>query len=585
MLKPRIDNWDEDEELNGLLLFAQLIDEMLFDYTIDTYKPPVLNTHSLCEELLDAIDEVKEGFLKEKSIEPIKEELVWSLQNDPAAKSVLGYRYNIILNYLRSSNNFNELSSNVAPLKNLLDLIYIDEIKKELKELVETPTDKEKITTLSKILISELLSNGYSQQYIFFETRKYFFQTQRIYSPHQIDEYLSKFSFKTEKWDVLFKGDPDFKHAKELKLDIEIEITEEKPEPRTTYPKEIEYLNETDKYPIFIIFKNMEALDPFHAREIAEEYLNIIDNLASYNIHKERLNWDKDSLVYLASKFTIVEPPVSPMAKIRDSDITELSTIIEKRTTFFEPLDAASTYCIFNSFDFHSSSIQTKSSENQLMNLWTAMESLLPPPQEQRILHFINSFEPLLSRKYVQKLIKDLLNNLRLNYPSELNIILSKLPPEFTDIEKVAALISIKDENEKLRDELYTSLGRNPLLINRIYTLMKNLHSADNIYTTIELHRNRIRWHLQRIYRARNLITHKGEEIIYVNQLVENLHSYYHTIIDLIQEISTQNKNIDSLETVFNLIRIEYEAHIALLKDSKEEKCNNNNFKLLIFNM
>lgn len=288
-------------------------------------------------------------------------------------------------------------------------------------------------------------------------------------------------------------------------------------------------------------------------------------------------------MVYLDSKFTIVEPPVSPMAKIRDSDITELSTIIENRTTFFEPLDAASTYCIFNSFDFHSSSIQTKSSENQLMNLWTAMESLLPPPQEQRILHFINSLEPLLSRKYIQKLINDLMNTLRLNYPKELNIILSKMPPEYTDIEKCAALISIKDENENLRDELYELMGRNPLLRNRIYTLMKKLHSADNIYITMELHKNRIRWHLQRIYRARNLITHKGEDIDYVNQLVENLHFYYHTIIDLIQEITSQNNNIDSLETVFNLVRLEHEAYIRLLKDSKEEKCNNKNFKLFLF--
>ncbi|NJD76516.1 MAG: hypothetical protein FIB08_05390 [Candidatus Methanoperedens sp.] len=189
MLKPKIDNWGGNEELDGLLLFAQLIDEMLFDYTIDSYKPPVLNTHSLCEELLSAIDEVREGFLKEKSIESIKEELIWSLENDYAAKRILGYRYNTILNYLRTSNNFNDLSSNIAPLKNLLDLKYIDEIKKELTELVEIPKDKEKITTLSKLLVSELLANNYSQQYIFYETRKYFFQYQKIHSANQIEQY------------------------------------------------------------------------------------------------------------------------------------------------------------------------------------------------------------------------------------------------------------------------------------------------------------------------------------------------------------------------------------------------------------
>lgn len=175
------------------------------------------------------------------------------------------------------------------------------------------------------------------------------------------------------------------------------------------------------------------------------------------------------------------------------------------------------------------------------------------------------------------------MRTLRLNLGENLDDVFSKLPSEYTDFEKCAALISIKDDNEKLRDELYTLIGRNPLLINRIFNLMKKLHSANNILETIDAHKKRIRWQLQRIYRARNLITHKGERIFYVEQLVENLHFYYHTITDLIQETRNQNKSIDSLETVFNLIRIEHETHIRILKESKEERCNDTNFKLLLF--
>jgi GTP1/Obg family GTP-binding protein len=180
-------------------------------------------------------------------------------------------------------------------------------------------------------------------------------------------------------------------------------------------------------------------------------------------------------------------------------------------------------------------------------------------------------------------LILDLLRTLRLNLGENLDDVFSKLPSEYTDFEKCAAIISIRGENEKLRDELYTIIGRNPLLINRIFSLMKKLHSAANILETIEVHKKRIRWHLQRIYRARNLITHKGEKIFYVEQLVENLHDYYHTILDLIQVTRYQNKHIDSLETVFNLIRIEHESHMRILKESKEESCNDTNFKLLLF--
>ncbi len=231
MLKPKIENWGIDNKLDGLLLFAQLIDDMLFDYTIDSYKPPVLNTHSLCGELSGAIEEVKDGFLKEKSIESIKEEFIWSLENDPAAKSILGIRYNIILNYLRSSDNFNDIMTTNNTFEKLLDLNYINELKKQLNDLVSNPKEKENLTTLTKLLISELLSNGYSQQHIFYETKNYFFQKQQITSSNQIEHYLNKYSFEPEKYDVLIKGDLNFKHFQDLKLAIQFEINEDKPIP------------------------------------------------------------------------------------------------------------------------------------------------------------------------------------------------------------------------------------------------------------------------------------------------------------------------------------------------------------------
>ena len=37
-------------EVDGILYFAQRIEEMLFDYSIDLYKMPLLNTHGLARE-------------------------------------------------------------------------------------------------------------------------------------------------------------------------------------------------------------------------------------------------------------------------------------------------------------------------------------------------------------------------------------------------------------------------------------------------------------------------------------------------------------------------------------------------------
>lgn len=583
MANPGKENWNNDPELDGLLLFAQLVEEMLFDYTIDSYKAPVLNSHSLCNELQIALIEVDDGFVKKKAIEPIMDELLWNLKNDLVAKNILGNRHLTIINNLSSSSD-HKILSYVETLGSLFYSKYFNEIKKQLIKSVNTPRDKSRITILSQLFVSELLAQGYSQQYIFFETKNYFFSEKQITLPSQIEQYLNIFNLKTEKWEILLKGESDFEHAKELKFDIDFEITRDIPTPRTRYIREEKFLTKCEEFPIYIIFKNINALDPFHARDEAETLLQSINNFAAYSIHKEKLHWEKSALVYSNSNhFKIVDPRVSPIYKISDSKIEELPKIIESVKNIFNELDPVSIYCIFNSFNFHSSAIQTKSSENQLMNLWTALESLLPPPKEQRILHFINSFEPFLSRRYVQKLILDLLHQLRRELDDDLDIIFLKLPSEYSDFEKCAALISIKDDNEELRDELYVMIKKNPLLRNRIYTLMRKLQSADSIYSTLELHRKRIRWHLQRIYRARNIITHKGEEIFYIYQLVEHLHFYYHIVIDLIKEIKTENENIDSLETIFRLVEIENNSHLRLLKELKDEKTNFENFRELLF--
>ena len=76
-------NWLEKDELVGLLFFAQLFHEMLFDYTLDTFKAPALNTPLLCEELLVTIKHVKKDNIDKNNISAILEEkcfFFWTYQ-------------------------------------------------------------------------------------------------------------------------------------------------------------------------------------------------------------------------------------------------------------------------------------------------------------------------------------------------------------------------------------------------------------------------------------------------------------------------------------------------------------------------
>jgi len=65
-------HWSDIPNQQGLLFFAQALNEALFDYTLDTYKPPALNIRLLCIEALQTIDNIKIGLIKMPNIDNLK---------------------------------------------------------------------------------------------------------------------------------------------------------------------------------------------------------------------------------------------------------------------------------------------------------------------------------------------------------------------------------------------------------------------------------------------------------------------------------------------------------------------------------
>jgi hypothetical protein len=90
MKPPDLKKWELKPEIEGLLFFAQNIDELLFDYTIDTYKLPALNSRTLTIELKAAIEDLESGFLRQGAIEPITAEVADALKKDPVMTAVMG---------------------------------------------------------------------------------------------------------------------------------------------------------------------------------------------------------------------------------------------------------------------------------------------------------------------------------------------------------------------------------------------------------------------------------------------------------------------------------------------------------------
>ena len=584
----KIEHWDTSEDLDGLLFFAQLMKEMLFNFTIDSYKAPIFTTVSLCDELIDAYELVKNGFLKDSSILPIKNEIIWSLENDFVAESILNYRYDAIITSLKREDKSQVY---IHIVRNLFHLLYTDyqkEIKKQLLFYVQKPKEKKKIRYLTKLLISELLYWGYSQSYLYHENDNYFFNPKngnKIDSAETINHFLEKFDFKQKEYTVIFKGNNNFLNVDAQKLFSQILIDDVEPVISVNKPNITHFLNLSDEWSSFITINKVKAVDAHGARTIAEAHLIFLNNLISYEKHQAEFLWSKGCIVISDSFASTIYPEVNEMYKMRDCPTEKITQSIDNFLATTVNLNRVSIFNISYSLNLHNYALKSNESAIQLLNLWSAIETLLPPQKDKSIIRtFISTISPVLGVAYIDKLINDLIRQLYVNVPDRTIIpgILSALPDTYSEFEKITLILSVK-EYESTLCELASIVGRNPLLINRIHMLNEMLCSSKTIKKALEVHDMRIKWHLARIYRSRNLIAHKGITPNYISPLLENSHFYYHLIIEIILEtIERLDNNIHSLESIFSFIRFEHEDHIFYLNKIENEICTEKNFKEIV---
>jgi hypothetical protein len=91
-----------------------------------------------------------------------------------------------------------------------------------------------------------------------------------------------------------------------------------------------------------------------------------------------------------------------------------------------------------------------------------------------------------------------------------------------------------KPEGHRHPEELQLFTNENVYLRYRIFTLWKTMSQPQALADELKLTSKRVEWHLYRIYRARNLIIHEGEEVPHAGRLLENLHYYFSTTLSRI---------------------------------------------------
>ena len=314
------DNWNYTPEIESLAFFANLVDEMTFNYTTDSFKAPALNVISLMQETLSTINDVESGNIANAALVSLFEELTDAIKNDQAFNEILN---NKELQYLVCNLNFKETPINVTAniIKILLERnniakVYSDSLKEELIRLIKNTNSKSKIEQYTRSLITQLRNEGYSDDFLYFSNYDFFFGEERqIQSKEIIDDYFQMFDSSEYEYEVYFIG---HKFVGNIETNDEYDVVEDI---NNENDNQIinRYIHRKSGISKFLKF-TIQSKDPYSARLAALRSLRKHFSLLNLYHHKYMLDINPYCLVYERTndKAVVIKDSTRAILKCKD---------------------------------------------------------------------------------------------------------------------------------------------------------------------------------------------------------------------------------------------------------------------------
>ena len=563
------ENWNEGLENDGLLYLPQRIEEMLCHYTNHLYKVPLLNTHLLVEEYLRTSKLVAGGVIHEEHLKYIMEEFQDTFVRDIVIKNTLGEKKT--KEFLQKINEASQVEQ-----KRLMHYLYHvlrnydDWCREYLRNIVKDGRQKKKIELTLRLYLSGLIGRGYSQEYIYYFSKKVFFE-QEVNSLGVVDSFLNRFDFKQRKYVVymaLKKGIENFRDILEKRIGINFELEED------------EKNLKCDRQQYKVVCIEINALDE---KKAAEQAFNKIDLFFRYykfmGDRKDDLLYNKGMVKDEEGNYAFVNlQPIGYNCEVYRNE-KELAKFSELIITALIKTAKCSFSQIDKCIKLHNLALASSDLKNGFLNFWSILEIVCVRQQnESKIKEVEKAILPILEVDYIHTVFEEIDKYLKeCLSDKDYNEFIGKLGGENGGL-RIAKLILL-DEQEGLRKSICAKLTNYPVVRSRINQLNEKYGTKKEMLEDIERFSQRIKWHLRRLYRTRNAIIHSGEEPENLCRLGEHLHSYVDELLLQVAIDLSINRGLCTIDNVLIDISFSLENIIMMLKT--KEKFNEEDVKCL----
>jgi hypothetical protein len=269
--------------------------------------------------------------------------------------------------------------------------------------------------------------------------------------------------------------------------------------------------------------------------------------------------------------------------RLTDEEVKEKMLEVAKAIV---KLDRQSQTRLVKALQYHKEAIDSQALENQLVDLWAALEGFVPQPfdDQPRIQHYISYLLPPLVLTYSEKIFKYIGDSL-FHCDKQVRDVISGINVGESFALKAASVI-LCDEFAAERDKVCALLDDHPLLRFRMYRVYRQYHTAADCLETIKSHKVKLAWHLNRIYNTRNSIMHSATSLPYLETLVENLHIYLDILLTSVSQLAAKSSIRTDINAILKMLSVEERVYLSHLKAESEQgnaSFHSGNFVKVVF--
>lgn len=582
----------DDKQSEAFVLFVQSLDEQLFDYTDDSYKAPALNTYTRTLELQSLASINHAAGLPKSALVPFVDELEWSIKRDPVLSTQQRALCRTHIDAVRDSlSEADRLARSLAGLRISLG-DYFENIKLKIWDFIRNePNKKDELIKLAASFVVQAEVFGFPRRHTYYTLHKTILK--RLSRDNEINyeellkSFFSNFGSGQSEYDCLFLADSSVEKFSELMKGYNIEVLNEVPKYENVIDRQVEFIEKRGEAEALIRFSKIKSPSPVLAHEMCAIAFHEFASIVRYIEHRLELKLSRLSLIYRHSdkRSFVVRDTLDPMhgwcvvKKTDEGEMLKLAEVLHGNHLLDE-----SRYRLSKAVKYHGAALKSVSPENQLVDLWAGLEGLLPkPPKEStRIEFFAESILPSLTLSYPEKLFSSLFEDIE--RAGLVDRVIEDVSSGSNRLSKFIHLI-LCDEYEGQRQELIGCLKGNPLLMNRAWRVATSFNTRGEILRTLKSYRQKVKWHIERIYSTRNTIMHNASALPYLPRLIENLHVYFDQLVNSVSRVAVEAQEQISIESAIQYLSSweRYRLHALNTGGQEAERINIENVWDLVF--